>query len=61
MFDYTQGATKLAYHCAQTAAIYEGYRGTCAALMRKECGWNCAMSAFIQSLINTGLTVTLFA
>lgn len=65
MFDYTKGVSKLAYHYAQTDAIYEEYNGTYAApeasLMSKEYGWNHAMSEVIQSLISAGLTITLFA
>lgn len=65
MFDYTQGVSKLAYHYAQTDAIYEEYNGTYAvpeaSLMSKEYGWNHAMSEVIQSLISAGLTITLFA
>ncbi|MDP5100129.1 MAG: SAM-dependent methyltransferase, partial [Nonlabens sp.] len=61
----TEGVAKLQYHYAQTDAIYEEYTGSYAApdvaLMSKEYGWNHALSEVIQSLVDAGLTIELFA
>lgn len=65
LFDYTTGVANLKYHYAQTDAIYEEYAGTYAApdasLMSKEYGWNHSLSEVIQSLIDAGLSISLFA
>ena len=65
MVDYTEEEPSLKYHYAQNEAVYEEYPGTYAdqnsKMISKEYGWNHSLSEVIQSLINAGLTLELFA
>lgn len=65
MIDYIEEEPSLKYHYAQNEAIYEEYPGTYAdqksEMISKEYGWNHSLSEVIQSLIEAGLTIELFA
>ena len=65
MYDYTSDKPILKYHYNQSESIYEEYPGTYANpesdMISKEYGWNHALSDVIQSLIDAGLKIELFA
>lgn len=65
MYDYNEEKPSLKYHYAQNEAIYDEYQGTYAnpdsSIISKEYGWNHSLSEVIQSLIEAGLTIELFA
>ncbi|MEN8817758.1 MAG: class I SAM-dependent methyltransferase [Nonlabens sp.] len=65
MYDYNEQIPLLKYHYSQNEAIYDEYSGTYAApdstIISKEYGWNHSLSEVIQSLIEAGLTIELFA
>jgi 2-polyprenyl-3-methyl-5-hydroxy-6-metoxy-1,4-benzoquinol methylase len=65
MYDYREEKPSLKYHYAQNEAIYEEYPGTYAdansKMISKEYGWNHSLSEVIQSLVDAGLTLELFA
>jgi SAM-dependent methyltransferase len=65
MFDYSEEKPTLKYHYSQNEAIYDEYPGTYAdpnsKMISKEYGWNHSLSEVIQSLLEAGLTLELFA
>jgi SAM-dependent methyltransferase len=65
MFDYSKEKPILKYHYSQNEAIYDEYPGTYAdpnsKMISKEYGWNHSLSEVVQSLIEAGLTIELFA
>ncbi len=65
MYDYTGKQPELKYHYNQSDAIYDEYPGTYAdqnaSMISKEYGWNHSLSDVIQSLIDAGLQLQLFA
>jgi len=65
MFDYTDNVPVMRYDYANTAVIYEEYQGTYADvkadMTSKEYAWNHSLSEVIQSLIEAGLRIELFA
>jgi 2-polyprenyl-3-methyl-5-hydroxy-6-metoxy-1,4-benzoquinol methylase len=65
MFDYTASKPVMKYNYSNTTMIYEEYEGTYAdvkaPMTSKEYVWNHSLSEVIQSLIDAGLTIDLFA